>query len=311
MEADRIGGAAQRSLSTLFPPLKGPQRKPFAQLPDGAVSRELDAIVSLHLTYMRTLANSLRFIAIVTVVCAAAAASTAARAQSSSDAGWHYVIEPYVMFPNVDGTIGIRNLPNVSLHSSPGDLFSHLQFGADLYLEAHNEDWAITSDLLYSNLAESAPSRPVITYARVDLKNLFWEPALLYRLSPLLQAGLGADLTALQARVNLKVNTPSAFISASDSRSITWVDPTVLLRGTLPLSQQWSLMLQGNVGGFNVNSKLTWQAQLYANYRLSELIQLSVGYRALGDNYDRGSASSRFYYKATTFGPVIRFAFMF
>jgi len=55
---------------------------------------------------------------------------------------WHYVVEPYVMFPNMNGTVGVGNLPNADVDENPGDIFSHLQFGAMLYLEAHNDHWA-------------------------------------------------------------------------------------------------------------------------------------------------------------------------
>ena len=56
---------------------------------------------------------------------------------------------------------------------------------------------------------------------------------------------------------------------------------------------------------------ITWQAQLYGIYRISDLMSFSFGYRAIGDNYQTGSGTSRFLYNATIFGPVLRFAFTF
>ncbi len=111
-------------------------------------------------------------------------------AQSADDA-WHYLVEPYVMFPNMKGTVGVGNLPNSDVNESPSDVFSHIQLGAMLYAEAHNGTWAITSDLLYMKLAESAEPTQLISYGRVTLKQLGWELAALYRLSPYLEAGLG------------------------------------------------------------------------------------------------------------------------
>ena len=245
------------------------------------------------------------------LVTATLAAAPAALAQSAPEDQWHYLVEPYVMLPHVDGTVSLGNLPDVSVHASPGDIFSHLQFAAMLYAEAHDNNWAITSDLIYSRVAQNASVGPVISYGRVDLRTLLWEPALLYRVTPWLQAGAGADLTAVQTNLNLTINTPLAPLSASRSRSNSWLDPTVILRGTWPLAQKWSLMAQGNVGGFGVNSRSTWQAQLYAIYRPTELLSLSFGYRAIGDDYDRGSGPERFIYNTTTFGPVIRFGFNF
>jgi len=248
----------------------------------------------------------MRSLAMLFVACATPCALFA---QSAPQDDWHYVIEPYVMFPTIDGTVGIKNLPDVSLSKGPSDLFSHLQFGAMLYLEAHNNDWAVTSDLLYANVAETAPSRPVVTYARADLKELLWQPAVLYRMTPWLQAGLGADLTYIQSGLNVTVNTPLGSLSDSGSRSLSWVDPAVIVRGTFPVSQRWSVMLQGSVGGFDVNSKLIWGTQLYGAYRITDLVTFFFGYRAIGDNYETGNGTSRFLYNATMFGPVLRVAF--
>jgi hypothetical protein len=239
------------------------------------------------------------------------AAVPVALAQGAPPNQWQFVIEPYLMFPHITGTIGAGPLPDVSLDESPSDLFKHLQMGAMLYVEAHDNSWTITSDLLYSNIAETAPSRPIISYARVDLKQLIWEPDLLFRLSPWFELGAGADLTSLKTGINLTLNTPMGTLFKAGSLSTTWVDPTIVARATIPLSARWHLIARGNVGGFDVNSKFTWQAQLYAAYMISDLMMFSFGYRALGDDYDQGTGNRRFLYNTTMFGPVVRFAFTF
>ena len=53
---------------------------------------------------------------------------------------WHYLAEPYVVFPNMNGTAGQGNLPDADVKADAGDIFSHLQFGAMLYFEAHNDN---------------------------------------------------------------------------------------------------------------------------------------------------------------------------
>jgi hypothetical protein len=232
-------------------------------------------------------------------------------AEDSQDNQWHYIIEPYVMFPNVHGTVGIDDVPDASIDESPVNVFNHLQFGAMLYGEAHNNKWAITSDVMYSNLAEDASATPLIAYGRVDMRQWFWELAGLYRLSPWLEAGLGAVLTEIGADINLTLNTPQSQIQKSASRSKTWVDPTIVVRATFPLSTKWTLVARGNVGGFDLSSKFTWQTQLYGVYKLSDSMNLSAGYRAIGDDYESGSGVHKFLYHVTTFGPVIRFAFIF
>ena len=42
---------------------------------------------------------------------------------------WHFLVEPYLMFPNMNGKTGVGNLPDVSVDANPGDIFSKLQMG--------------------------------------------------------------------------------------------------------------------------------------------------------------------------------------
>ncbi len=240
------------------------------------------------------------------------AAVPVALAQGAPPNQWQFVIEPYLMFPHITGTIGAGPLPDVSLDESPSDLFKHLQMGAMLYVEAHDNSWTITSDLLYSNIAETAPSRPIISYARVDLKQLIWEPDLLFRLSPWFELGAGADLTSLKTGINLTLNTPVGHSFSRPAACPRHGSTQRSLPGPRSHCRRAAhLIARGNVGGFDVNSKFTWQAQLYAAYMISDLMMFSFGYRALGDDYDQGTGNRRFLYNTIMFGPVVRYAFTF
>jgi hypothetical protein len=145
----------------------------------------------------------------------------------------------------------------------------------------------------------------------MDVKQLMWELAGLYRISPCLEVGAGAQLTSVRPDINLTINTPAGPVPRSRSDTKTWTDPTLIARATFPLAEKWSLVARGDIGGFDVSSKFFWQAQLYAVYRLSPGAAFSFGYRAFGDDYESGSGTDRFLYNVTTFGPVIRFAFNF
>ncbi len=243
-------------------------------------------------------------------VIAMLAAAPRVPAQSADDA-WHYLVEPYLMFPNMRGTVGVGNLPNSDVDESPSDVFSHLQLGAMLYAEAHNGTWAFTSDFSYMKLGESVEPTPLIGYGRVTLKQLGWELAALYRLSPYVEAGLGAQLNSVQSELNLSINLPVGSVSRDDKMTQTWVDPALILRLTWPLTRQWYLQGRFNIAGFGAVSQFAYQVQLYAGYRFSELCSVSFGYRVIGDEYETGSGADRFLYHVTTFGPVIRFGFNF
>ena len=75
-------------------------------------------------------------------------------AQNEDKTGWHYLAEVYLMFPNMSGTIAVADLPPVGVDADPGDIFGHIKMGAMFYFEATNDNWAISSDLLYMKLGQ-------------------------------------------------------------------------------------------------------------------------------------------------------------
>jgi hypothetical protein len=230
--------------------------------------------------------------------------------QVAQEKKWEILIEPYVMFPNMTGETGVRNLPSVDVDANVSDIFSRLQFGAMLYLEAKTDKWAITSDLLYMSLQQDVTPNIIINSGEVTAKQLGYELAGLYRILPFWEAGAGMRLNSINSEVNILRNTigggTQELLSASLSR--TWVDPIIITRLTHEIDNKWLFTVRGDLGGFG-GSDFTWQAQGYVGYRFSKLFQTSLGYRAIGVNYDTGSGAERFRYDMTTFGPNIRFGF--
>jgi hypothetical protein len=240
-----------------------------------------------------------------------AAIASPAQAQGVADGSWHYRVEPYVMFANMDGTTGLDELPDASVAVTASDIFSDAQIGGMLYAEAHNTDWAFGSDFTYMKLAQDGETNRLIGYSRVTVQQLGWELAALRRVAPWLELGLAAQLNSIQSTLNLSLNTPGGAVPREDKLTETWVDPSLLARVTCPLSQRWYVQGRFNVGGFDVGSEFYYQAQLYAGYHISNLMETSFGYRVIGVDYEKGSGADRFLYHVTTFGPVVRFAFNF
>jgi len=227
----------------------------------------------------------------------------------SNDKKWKFLIEPYMMFPSMSGTTGIRNLPEVDVDANAGDIFSKLQFGAMLYLEAQNDKWAITSDLLYMKLNQEATPTTVVNSGEVIAKQLGYELAGLYRIAPFLESGLALRLNSISSELDIIRNTLNGTESLNASLSKTWVDPVIVTRLTADINDKWIFVFRGDFGGFGIGSTFTWQVQGYAGYRFSKLFQTSIGYRIIGIDYDKGTGEDRFRYDMNTFGPNIRFGF--
>lgn len=242
-----------------------------------------------------------------------AALAGTAHAQDAPDGRWHFLIEPYAMFPNMKGNTGIGNLPPVHVDQDPQDIFENLQFGAMLFLEARNENWAFSSDVLYMDLGADIEGGTLLDDGSVDVSQLGWELAALRRFSPSFELGLGATFNQLDAGVKLDVQNPVTGQAGRVSFGTTeeWIDPTIVARVTLPFGDQWFFQARANLGGFGVGSDLMWQLQADVGYRASDKWRFAFGYRVIDIDYDRGSGSDRFVYDIQTFGPVLRLGYSF
>jgi hypothetical protein len=223
---------------------------------------------------------------------------------------WKFLIEPYMMFPNMAGETGVRNLPSLDVDANVGDIFSRLQFGAMLYLEAKTDKWAITSDLLYMKLQQDATPNIIINSGTATAKQLAYELAGLYRVAPFLETGVGLRLNSIASDLEIVRNTVGGGTQTlNPSLTRTWVDPIIVARFTEDIKNKWLFVVRGDLGGFGIGSSFTWQAQGYVGYRFSKLFQTSVGYRVIGVDYDKGVDAERFRYNMNTFGPNIRLGF--
>ena len=223
---------------------------------------------------------------------------------------WEFLVEPYLMFPNMKGTVGIGALPDGMVDAGIGDIFSRLQSGFMLYAEAQNGTLAFSSDLLYMSLKQDAEPTRTIASGSVSMSETGWELAGLRKILPWLESGIAGRLVSLKVDMEVVRNQIGGNTSArQENMTHMWVDPLLVVRMRLPDSGKWLLQLRGDIGGFGVGSDLTWQIQAYGGYRFSDLFQVTAGYRALSIDYEKGTDQDRFLYDVTTFGPVVRLGF--
>jgi hypothetical protein len=225
---------------------------------------------------------------------------------------WNYKVEPYMMFPNMSGNTGVSSLPLVTVDANASDIFSHLQFGAMLFVEATHGSWSVNSDFLFMNLKQDITPTTVINDGKVNAKQIGWELAGLRRLTPWLELGVGGLLNSLEFDMSVsRVEVGGGIVTQSGKRSKTWLDPMLIARLATNGKSHFQGQFRGEVGGFGIGSDLAWQLQVLAGYRFSKLFNLSLGYRAIGLDYKSGEGEEAFVYDMTTFGPMVRFGFCF
>ena len=235
--------------------------------------------------------------------------------QEEKEKSWNFKVEPYIIFPNMAGSLGIRNLPNVDIDASSGDIFDRLQGAFMIYTEANNGQWAIGADFVYMKLAQNIKPIELLTGGRVTMNQTIFMLEGYYRILPWFEAGLGGRIVGMGSELNISQNLPGPnggqTVSFQGEISETWFDPLILVRAQLPNSEKWIGEFKADIGGFGIGSDFTYQFQLYGGYRFSRLFQATAGYRFLGIDYENGAGIDRFFYNVNTSGPVIRLGFNF
>ena len=118
---------------------------------------------------------------------------------------------------------------------------------------------------------------------------------------------LNADTT----RFNL---SRSGGFALADSGTTAWVDPLVGLRLRHQLAPNQTITVRGDIGGFNLQNSLSWQAIAVYSYdwQMSGYqIAALLGFRALGVNYNSGSGATAFGLNEVFYGPVLGVSFRF
>lgn len=231
---------------------------------------------------------------------------------STTKSEWTYIVEPYLLFPNMSGTVGLADLPAVTVDASTNAIFGHLKMGAMLYAEASNDKWAIGSDIIYMSLAQGLKPADYYWSGEVTAKQFAWEVSGLRKVNPWLELGVGGILNSVNSGVDVQlalIGGPPVFKSKEMTK--TWFDPMLIARIKSKAGEKFVYQFRGEIGGFGIGSDLAWQMQAVAGYQFSKLFSITGGYRIISLDYKTGSGQDYFHYNIDTFGPTLRFGFQF
>ena len=235
--------------------------------------------------------------------------STSATAPQSD---WSFLVEPYMMFPNMSGSIGLGNLPEATIDGSSNDILGQLKMGFMLNAEATNGKWTIGSDFLYMDLAQGVKDRNLVKSGEVSAKQLGWEASGMYKVIPWLDLGIGGVVNSVNSSADLNVKALGGGTTAkSKSLTKTWFDPMLIARINSNEVNKFIYQFRTEIGGFGIGSDLAWNLQAYAGYRFSKLFQVTAGYRIISLDYQNGSGENTFIYNVDTSGAVVRLGFNF
>jgi hypothetical protein len=208
-------------------------------------------------------------------------------------------LDLYAWLTAIHATVGVDGLES-SVDLSISDVLDMLKSGAMLHYESGGPT-SVLLDVLYAKLGKTEHHDE--TTVDFDVKQWLVEAGVLFggkgSARGYAQWLAGGRYVSFDNSLSL---TPPG-ISASASKS--WAEPFVGGRYGTALSDRWSARVTGDIGGFSVGSKFTWEAAVVFGYQMTPKVALGLGYRYININYDK----SGFKFDGSLGGPVIGFGF--
>jgi hypothetical protein len=254
---------------------------------------------------------------------------------------WTFSLTPYVWATSLSGHTTVKGV-TTDIDASFFDILDHTEFPKDLFQvaafgEARYGRLALLADLAYMKVGvgpDLAHTRgtdkvngSVGASAGLTVEMFIAEFAAAYEVARWGGATSRGSITAFdlyaggrawwqrgEARVqasgtlNIFNFTQNADGTLSASDNVNWVDPVVGARLRHQFVPGLDLSISGDIGGFDVGSKFSWQALATLNYEFAKTENVSwtgmIGYKALSVDYSKGSGLSTYEYDMTMYGPI-------
>lgn len=235
----------------------------------------------------------------------------------TAQAGWRFQITPYGWLPTIGGTVRpAAGLPTFEKTLSPGDVLERLNGAFFLTGTARYGRLMFYGDLTWAQISETALAivpgvgipvrvKGTVTQASLTLGggySVIDTPAFV------LDALAGARIMHLEADVEAQAFlAPNFAIGAAGGVTKGWVDPILGARFRWQFTPDWSFIGYGDVGGFDVGSRLTWQLVGTVNYRMTQNLYLSAGWRHMYFDYRERGQIIETEMTGPIFGATLRF----
>lgn len=227
---------------------------------------------------------------------------------------WVFSFSPYVWFPTTSATLTSGPL---STSLSVGPFQYGIPFGAMGHFTGIKGKWGFFGDLVYANSFYGGlgprSDTSVLSTAWIG------EAGVTYRLTgqtrnladwgsvkepPAVDAYIGGRLFSITQNITVAFRDLGTSVSASSSGTFT--SPIIGIRAQFDLSEKWSLLLDGNIGGFGVDdTSFAWEAFAVFAYKtriFSVPATLDIGARAIYMNVQSGP---NLQVNETLYGPLV------
>jgi len=241
-------------------------------------------------------AVALGMLAAPLVLPSPAAAQAVAPGQAMAEAaqGWQFNITGYLWLSGIDLGLTGPNGRTVSQNYGFIDIIDHLHgmpfMGA---AEVRYDRFGILADLIHLPVGGHFQTENVLFRGgSVNLNTTIGTVIGLYRVvldnAGTLDLGGGIRAYGLSATTSLRAGLLPG-MSVSSWAATT--DPIISVRGHLNLGNGFGVDAYGDVGGFGVGTKLSWQLIGALDYQMNQSINLKLGYRYLQADLEKQDAT--------------------
>ncbi|WP_162435793.1 hypothetical protein [Pseudoxanthomonas koreensis] len=226
----------------------------------------------------------------------------AAGAAPAADAGWDWMVEPYLWAASIGTDVRTIDPPTESESESA---FSELDGVFMGRIEGRNGQWGAFADFIYLGLSDSSDGRFAHTENDIDARLL--DVAVSWRASGERDRGLdlfgGARYVDLDLNVRFEPNNPARPPSSLDAGA-SFFDALLGARYTWAFPGRWGMAVRGDASWGQTEG--TWSASLMGSYRTGNGGWL-FGYRYLEGKLGNDNADVTL----DLSGPVVGYAFRF
>ncbi|HSI65101.1 MAG TPA: hypothetical protein VLE43_18385 [Candidatus Saccharimonadia bacterium] len=265
---------------------------------------------------MKTATSSLLIAAFAALWSATALAGTPVSSSKSvvippepPEKAWYLTVAVYGWLSAVEGDTGIGPVA-VSADTSLNDLIDEFDGSFMTYIEAGCDRWSFGLDIIWGKLKDDASITrgPFFGRAGFEQEQAIITGRIQYAVvkndTTRVDIFAGGRWMYLEVDIDIDTNLgPGRHFGIEED----WIDPIVGARVIHDFSDKCFVQAMGDVGGFGVESEVTWQALLGLGYRFTPKLSSVIGYRALGIDYDQDN----FVLDTISHGPFVGLSYSF
>ena len=230
--------------------------------------------------------------------------------------GFSLDFRPQIWLPAVNGTVGVGN-KTATVDASFLDIVQNTDsvIGLSGRLTLDYDRFEAYTDITWIRLGFDKFTSQSGVQFRTTLSLMISDACVAYQLIPPTRDARGQPGPKLAPYVGARIfwaNTQvdGSNASFSDSASSVWAEPILGWMWDTPFADTWRLSVSADVGGFAVNTGLTWQATAMVGIDVpfyGNPSTVSLGIRAISDDYTANDLTL----DAVLWGPIIAWCLRF